>query len=76
MRPQRVVFTYFLIHAVVANLYYYDLLGENSQGSKSEKLGHELHIFFNFMQVMMYNINEFVFTLCVMAPTFIVAISF
>jgi hypothetical protein len=76
MRPQRGILTFFLIHAVVSNLYYYDLLGEANKGSKSEKISNELHIFMSFTTCSLYNVNEFLFTVCLMAPAFIIAITF
>ena len=76
MRPQRIIFIYLLIHTIVPNLYYYDLLGESLKGSKSEKIVSELHIITNFLIVGVFNVNEFVNTLCLMAPTFIIATGF
>ena len=76
MRPQRILFVYLLIHTVVPNLYYYDLLGESLKGTKSEKIVSEIHILQNFLIVNVFNVNEFIFTLCVMAPTFMIGIGF
>jgi len=38
MRPQRVCYTYFLLHAIIANLFFYDLLGESFQGTRADKI--------------------------------------
>ena len=76
MRPQRIILPYFLCHAIVANLFCYDLLGENNTGTKSDKLGQELHILINFMLCMAYNCNELIFSVFVMTPAFLIAIAF
>jgi hypothetical protein len=64
------------MHALVANLWFYDLLGESHTGTSSDKLGQELHILINFMLCMLYNCNDFVFSVLVMAPTFLIATAF
>ena len=65
-----------MIHGIVANLYFYDLLGESNRATKSEKINQELHILINFVICMLYNVNEFVFSVCVMSPLFLIATIF
>jgi hypothetical protein len=75
MRPQRVMFTSFIIIATVTNLYFYDYLGVNNQGTQSEKLGYQSHIQWSFVVCTFYNYNEVVFTVCFFTPAYLIGIS-
>jgi hypothetical protein len=61
----------------VPNLYYWDLLPEAFQASSpAAKLNSELHILINFIIATVFNANEFLFTLFLLCPSFIIAIGF
>jgi len=76
MYSQRVVFSYLFFHVLVANLYFYDLLGEDNKGSMADKINSEVHLLVNFIICSVHNCNEFIFSVFFMAPLFLIGIAF
>lgn len=73
MKTTRVSLTYFLIHAVVANLYYHDMLGDSFKGSNADKISNELQIIINFVVITIVQVNGFLFTLFALGPALLIA---